>query len=283
MIKYSVLLACYNRTEIAIHNSFVSYLYHYKNRNDYEFVIIEDNKNVVANDEYHKILISYIERYKNDINIVYKPYGKLNWYNCAPLINEAARIAKGEFYVITGLEMIHMVDIFDELNKTYNKENRDYYIVGSCENIKTNNKIENFKDLEYEHIGWYQHSQDRNRRYYFIASLHKSIYWEIGGCNELFSQGCGADDVDFLYRIKQNRVQIITNDDIYVAHQKHSKYSGLNPTREMRTRNSLLGQYIRGLLNGQEDALVKLAGILKNNPIEDEKYKYINEELSKYY
>lgn len=283
MIKYSVLLACYNRAEVAIHNTFISYLHHYKNRDDYEFVIIEDNKNVIANDEYHKILISYINKYKNDINIIYKPYGQMNWYNPAPLINEAARIAKGEFYVITGLEMIHINNIFDELNKTYNKENRDHYIIGSCENIEIDHKISDFKSLKYKHKGWYQHSKDRNRMYYFISCIRKNTYWEIGGINEIFSQGCGSDDVEFLYRIKKNKIPIILNDNIYVTHQKHGKYSDLRPTKEMRIRNSLLGQYVRGLLVYDKDALIKLAGYIKNDPIEDSNYKYINDELSKYY
>jgi hypothetical protein len=265
MIKYSFLLSFCNRVYDDVYNSFVSYVYHYSGRNDYEIIIVEDAKNVV-NEKYHIELKKLIDEFKDKLPIVHFEYGQQDWYNHAPLLNEAARRARGTHYIITGPEMFHRTNALKVLDIA-TRRFPDTYIIGACAHGKSLGKVNNFRDFKYDFVKWHQHTKYRNRGYFFISCIPKTIFWDIGGLNEIFAKGFGSEDTEFIWRIGQNNVKTVCKDNIIVVHQAHGKFSGLPMTKAIRRRNSLLTRKIQGQLEGRDDLLAELEGYLKDNPI----------------
>ena len=188
----------YNRAN-QLYNTLSSFSYHYKDRDDYEVVIIEDGK-TVKEEARHDELLTVIKCFDLHININHIQTDYEDCWNPAPLICDGVEASSGEFLVLTNPEVLHKSNILYALDGEFMKD-KDTYVVCACENVKINRYYEDIEDIntfKYEHIMWYQHSEHRNRMLHFCTAISRDNYNKIGGFDRRYMYGAGVEDVDFL-------------------------------------------------------------------------------------
>lgn len=208
-IKYSILLPYYHRPE-QLRRTLQSFVAEYYYRNDFELIIIEDQKQT---ENQSLELESLLYEYKSNIFFIWIRSQAKNAYNPAQAYNEGAAIARGKFVVLTSPECMHAVDILEGFDQEFTKQ-EESYVICACKAFQQNNKF---------HM-WYHHTEHRNVEYHFCSALLKESYFSrVGGFNEAYTQGYGYDDNSFLLRIQKAKIPIIHRDDLLVHHLWHEK------------------------------------------------------------
>ena len=212
-----------------LHNTLLSFRHFYKDRNDYEVVIVEDIKNR-NNPEEHEQLDKVINSFP-DINIMWLVNGHKKIRNPCIHFNAGVKKCNGEYLLITNPECLHEVDILSGLDEIH-KQDRMYVVCG-CKNMDTNlDYPESYQDVTFNAptikkdrkdraILWYQHSKSRNRMLHFCTSISKKEYMNIGGFDEAYAGGVAYDDDDFIKTVQYNKLNIVCRDDLVVVHQHH--------------------------------------------------------------
>lgn len=217
-MKYSILCPYYKRSG-HLHNTLISFLYHYSDRKDYEVIIAEDLKNTV-NEHEHAVLLKIIERFKSQINIVHINIPVKTWNPCIAF-NVAADIASGDFFLITNPECFHYMNILKGMDEEFIK-NSSVYIVCGCRNrVNCNFFIEKFEDLEGQDEAWFAHSIYRKGCLHFCNAMSKESWKKIGGFDEDYKNGIAYDDNDFIRRVEKAQLKIIERDDLLTIHIDH--------------------------------------------------------------
>ena len=238
--KYSIIMP-YIKRSVQLYDTLLSYVHHYTecNRNDFEVVIVEDNKNVRDHEE-HKKLMTLIDVFrKRGININCVEDKSNSFHSPSVLFNAGVRASQGEIIVLTSPECFHNMNILLGLDKEF-IDKYPIYVVCSCACTNRGYKLHlrpKFS-LEYKIFMWYQHSVHRNKRYHFCSALYKKDYERIGGLDEVYAQGISYDDDDFIKKVKTNGLDIRTRDDLPVVHLHHDKISTVYPNHhELVERN----------------------------------------------
>jgi glycosyltransferase involved in cell wall biosynthesis len=212
-MKYSILMPFINRGGKLIHtlNSFKNL---YRDRNDYEVIIIEDAKN---EEDIAPILDMYRRSFGMNIQLVKSKIQ--DCYNPAPLFNEGAIVADGEILILTSPEILHASDVLGGLDDEFTETPLDdlKYVICSCKNQGNR-----------DNLPWYQHSMYRNKQYHFCSAMSRDLYSALQGFDNEYGKGIAYDDDDFLRTIKNGGkynlvVEIITRDDLETHHQWHAK------------------------------------------------------------
>jgi len=217
-LNYSIIMPYYNRDCLNI--TLLSFTILYPQRNDYEVVIVEDQKNI-NNIEYHNKLLEIIDRYNKIINIKLVA-NDLNTYNPARAFNLGVSNASGKYLILTNPECAHIGNILDYADR-YMTES--IYTVFGCLLVDCANTNETKYDKVIFHSRdfWYQHSLHRNAQYHFCSCILRDLYLKIGGFDEGYSKtgGIGYEDNDFVLTVKRNNIPIKSIDDPYVYHISH--------------------------------------------------------------
>lgn len=215
-MKYSVLMPYHKRSQ-QFESTLKSFRYHYPGRDDYEVIVVEDQKNYNDQQE-HLALIQLLQQFKDiSIRTILR---QTDSCNPASAFNQAAKIAQGEYLVITNPECMHKVNILDELDKQFEKS-PDCYVVCSCLAIKDAKLRMSWVDKVQG--TWYQHSVHRNALCHFCSVLSKSQYDEIGGFDEVYDAGMCFEDDDFRNLVQEDGIQIVPRDDLITIHLAHGK------------------------------------------------------------
>ncbi len=237
-MKYSILMPYLFRAK-HLHNTLTSFRHHYKDRNDYEVVIMEDAKNA-ADEKEHLALQKVIALFKNDIEITQIIAGSPDCWNPAPLFNAGAREAKGEYFIITNPEGFHKTDVLKGLDCEFGKDT-SAYVVCACESHKQCTfDIEKYEDYKGNFHTWYQHSIHNNKRYHWCSAISKENWHKIGGFDERFGLGFAYDDDDFIASVKASGAWIVTRDDLITVHMEHGKGFRPKNLRVLLKRNHAL-------------------------------------------
>jgi len=220
-MKYSFVLPYYDRLS-QLGNTFDSFEKFYSKRNDFEVIIVEDQKNT------HKMsldLFLLIDEFLNSFNIIYYRSEVKNTVCPVVAYNEGSKLANGKYLVITNPECQHDTDVLSGFDEEFEK-NENYYIVCACRAI----------DKHGRPYRWFQHTKERNLKYHFCSALLKDNYKQMGGFNEEYVNGYCYDDNSFRDRIKQFGLQFVTRDDLVVNHLWHKKARPKN-YKELLERN----------------------------------------------
>ena len=212
---------CYRSNQF--HNTMMSFVHWYKERTDYEIIIIEDIKNNEDKSE-HKQLFKEIRKFRNEGIEIRLTTNRKRTINPASHYNKGIRLAKGEYVIITNPECFHKSNILAGFDK-YFDDNSDYYIVCACESgVQDKGKIDSFVDgLAFENKLWYQHSVHRNANLHFCSAMSKKNYNECGGFDDIFSDGYAVEDLDLLDNIYESESLIpFPADELVVYHQPHT-------------------------------------------------------------
>lgn len=242
MVKYSIVMP-YLKRDGWLFNTLVSYNHHYKNRNDYEVIIVEDIKNIENNEEHNKlkeVLKFFTINADKYIDIKLIKSNFVDNHNPAPLFNLGVKNASGKYIVITNPEGFHKDNILAGFDSIFD-EKPECYVVCGCLNIHRFKLFtELFEDFRYEPLAWYQHSKYRNAMFHFCSCLSKENYKKIGGFDERFAKGFAYDDDDLRETIKENNIQFVIRDDLLTFHQAHaSTVKGINIDRLLKRNYTL--------------------------------------------
>lgn len=213
-MKYSILFPYYSRPEIKY--SLSSFCDKYKNRNDYEVVVIEDTKNF-DNEKLHNELLDIIQLYEQFISIRLELDPKVS-YNSASKYNLGAKVSNAHFLILSNPETVHLHDVLGYLDR--NARPTGFYYVFDCMSL----------DKNFNFLQWYQH-KTINRMYHFCSCIAKQ---DFPGFNEAFCSGIAYEDDSFIQRIKHSDLTIQCVDSHVVGHVSHPRDYSLDPIEKQR-------------------------------------------------
>jgi hypothetical protein len=215
-MKYSIILPYYKKYPL-ICTVLESFKYLYKNRNDYEIIMIEDLKNIEDTQE-HTQFINLKTQFAS-LPIVQVSAVKPELMATAKY-NLGVKIATGKYIILTNPDTYHESNILNGLDLEYTT-NEHIYIMCSCMGI--NSWAGNIPNIHYVEDHWLQHSVYNNRVLHFCSSLSKQLYEQIGGFDEEYCKGFWYDDDDFRNTINKNNIPIIFRDDLKTIHLPHNR------------------------------------------------------------
>lgn len=218
-MKYSFIIPYYKRP--SFYNTLTSFSHFYKDRTDYEVIVIEDYKNTIDT-HCHMQLTDIISDFSASIKIVHIQAPDFKTYNPCKAFNYGVNSATGEYLVITNPECMHTVDILNGFDSEFTT-NSEVYVLCSCQASTCNLISKDFSKLIVIPIIWYQHTKHCNNQLHFCAALKKDNYLKIGGFDENFAKGCEFDDNDFKDKIHYYKIPMIFRDDLVVAHIEHDR------------------------------------------------------------
>lgn len=207
-MKYTFLFPYKNRVD-QFYNTLLSLWHWYGRRDDWEIVVIMDGleERVVIPEYPFKIRTVSITR---------------DGVNPAPLFNMAARMACGEYVVITNPECYHVSNVlgwFDTVFATAPTA----YAVAACDAVGRVPRLTAYAQNLGVAKAIYQHSTEHNVLYHFCSSMRKDRWDWLGGFDERFGAGYACEDDDFRDRVVCNGFMCVTDDNIKVIHQEHEK------------------------------------------------------------
>lgn len=215
----------YHVRHIELHNTLISFNHWYKDRDDYEVIIVEDIKNQQKKGQ-HRQLLKIINQNK-DINIKLIEHN-IDTCNPSTHFNHGVRKSSGEFVIITNPECFHEVDILSGLDGHFDKR-KDWYVICACKNGVKQDKRKTFNDFNKNvtsRIKWFQFSNGYSSCLHFCSAMSRESYDSIGGFDEAYSKGVACDDSDFKLKIKKSEDIVIKEDDaLIVNHQNHNTSS----------------------------------------------------------
>lgn len=215
-MKYSILMPYYKRSEY-LHNTLLSFQYHYGDRDDYEVVIVEDRKNNEDEDE-NKKLREVVQSF-SDVPVIILGNGVYTLNPCISY-NIAASFAHSPYFLITNPECYHITNILEQLDKEIENDD-DKYIACSCLNANTA-KMTVFDPNAFQPLIWYQHSEYNNRQFHFCSYISARNYFRIGGFDEIYKDGIAYDDNDFITSVRYHKIPVFSRDEMQTIHQNHN-------------------------------------------------------------
>lgn len=238
-VKYSILVPYYKRIG-HLHNSFISFIFHYATRNDYEIIIAEDLKNV-QNKEDHNSLLNTISKFNDRINIIHSTVSVKTW-NPVLGFNVAANKASGEYFIITNPECFHATNILKGLDEEFKKDPNSYVICSSRNYKGCNFFIDNYDDLGGREAEWYQHSVYRNANFHFCTAISKKNWYKIGGFDEKYAQGIAYDDADFRNSVYKAQLPVKVRNDLFTIHIDHNSFPSPPNAQKLVNKNRITYQ-----------------------------------------
>jgi len=222
-MKYSFLMPFYNRADSFI-ITLSSFKDLYRDRNDYEVIIIEEYKNIV-NVDYHEKLKNAVAAFSPFISIKHIEYNAQPLFNPSILYNFGSKFASGSHLIITNPECCHMVDILKGFDEEFVR-NAKIYVACSCLAVRSKSTIfatdkvipENFTIIQ-----WYNHTKHRNCNWHFCTCISKESYCNFGGFDEEFSKGIDFEDADFINTVRKSGLLVVPRDDLLTYHIEHDK------------------------------------------------------------
>jgi len=143
--------------------------------------------------------------------------------------NAAAREAASNVLVLSCIEVIHVSPILEQLTKDLEKD--EYrHAAAWCP----------------EHGEWHVHSTvevpdcPKGSALGFCAAIHKELYWRAGGFDEIYREGAGYEDRDFVRKLHSVGARFVKRDDLKVIHPKTGAY--INWGKEKFYRNFAIYQ-----------------------------------------
>jgi hypothetical protein len=217
-------------------------------RYNYEVIIVDDGSS--PDQKLTEVLKSYSFPIKlTEISLEEKG----TRINPCTAYNKGFKQAEGRLVIIQNPECYHVGDlcayVINNLTAT------DYFTF-SCfsansteltKELLENTALINNADYTYRNrqvgLNWYNHLNYRPCNYHFCSAIYNDNLKVIGGFSDLFAEGYGYDDNEFLLAIKYNlrlNIQCIPVDAGFVIHQWHSRPKHNPALAKLSEKNKLL-------------------------------------------
>jgi len=226
-VKYSFIMPYLNRTEqfMATLQSYEQY----RDRGDWELIIIEDPKNRKSK-QLHGELLSITLQF-DWVPTLVLAYNREPCYNPAEMFNIGVAASGGEHVILTNPEIMHKTDILAGLDNQPDEQ----YTVCACSS-------------DDPRAPWYAHSVHAPSALHFCSCLSKKLYRTTGGFDEAFVDGIACEDNDFVERVRYAGIPVVIADDLLVHHQNHDRsyFLDRNEWYRLRAINGAILQRNRG-------------------------------------
>lgn len=203
---------------------------------NYEIVVVDDG----SSDDTRKVC--------QDFDVVYEYLDRPTLKNPAVPRNRACEIAKGEVLLMQSDDVLHMPYTYCQRTAKYVYGKRGLPVPDHIENISTDCTIDKLYEVpekgvhwaaclnvRFNHhnpeasktLGWYVNWWRRFQPLFFLGSMHKRDFWDIGGNDTAFIHP-GAEDTYMgkLMQLVYNDPRgngCIFRDDVIGLHQNHRK------------------------------------------------------------
>jgi hypothetical protein len=174
------------------------------------------------------------------------------------LYNYLAHMARGEYFLLTSPEVMHLRSIF-KTTDNLSKMNDNTYGICSCWNVPVDNTflrvsmsrrigialdvLTESKVFGHDNSHWYQHSIYNNRGFHFCNIIPRSLFFGMRGFDERYRDGVSYDDVEFIRRVKEyEKANIVYYDDFEALHIAHP-HSSEQMRPELSARNNDILQF----------------------------------------
>lgn len=176
------------------------------------------------------------------INMEEKPEAK---NPCLPL-NLAASYASGKFLAITNPEIVHEEPVLEGLRHEVMHGGPKHYCSAAVWSVDTSR--------------WYNHSEGNDKRLgrapmprgsglHFLSMMHRELFESIGGFDEMYRDGQGYEDSDFLWKLHRADATFSIRDDLVVFHHgTRTKWPIGGIERNRRIFNEKWGEYIESVV-----------------------------------
>ncbi len=216
-MKYSIILPYYNRVT-QFRTSLEIFKLHYNDRNDFEFIIVEDYKNQQDN-KLHTELLEVISEFP-EYNFQLIPYYRHVCNNPAEMFNIGVTMSNGEYIILSNPEMVHETNILNAFD-TILETDPNVYVVAS---VKLTTPVEILDNtIQYKFHSWQSHPkiQAFDHPYHYCSCMSKRNYIHIGGFDEEYVHGIACEDDDFVLNVHAHGIKFIFSDELIVLHQDH--------------------------------------------------------------
>jgi hypothetical protein len=220
-MKVSVVTQYYNRRSQFI-NSLKSFANTYLPKSDLEIIVVDD-----ASNEEHRI--DDINEIFPELNIKLYSFKKEDkWWSCPVLpINKGLSMATGDVIILHCAECMFIGDVILDVR---NRIKPNDYLVYATLSI-SQDITESLSQIPYSYLktnpfdgGWYQHSVYNNNCYNFCTAILKVDMDKLGGFDERFAFGYQSGDLDFIRRVRNSGMNVISIDNPLTYHQWHPPY-----------------------------------------------------------
>jgi hypothetical protein len=236
-MKYSIILPFWRRL-VQFQNTLVSFRHHYAGRDDYEVLVIIDQKHLPEEIEALHALAGWFTDLP--LRLIDPEHTDKTWQSPVCHYNQGAREARGEFLIISNPENFHVADILSGLDAEFAKDPH-CYVICSCESvIDLGEPVEAFDEVvsNVRHDRWYQHSVHTPRDLHFCSALSLARFNQAGGFDERFKEGIAYDDDDFREAVRKTKAKFVRRDDLKTFHLYHERaHCGL-PDYKKRIRHN---------------------------------------------
>ena len=252
--KVSIVMAYYNRKIQLIETLESIKLSSYKN---IEIIIVDDNSIP------EQRVDSFINEIKGtlDIKVITITEDIKTWVNpCIPY-NIGFKKATGDIIIIQNPEVIHVGDCI--LNVVNNLKPHDWLSFNcyGSPNFEFNNSLKNKTSNECFKLilnssntiggnsvvrndvgGWVNHYEKHFVAYHYLAAIHRNDLFEImnGGFDEIFKDGIGADDDEYIKRLIYNKfnfkINIFKENNPFAIHLYHDKPESLRKHNHLNNK-----------------------------------------------
>lgn len=235
-MKLSIVTTYFNRKK-QFENTLTSILK--SSEKDIEIIVTDD-----ASDE--------TERLENLLDIY--PFLKIirvessdkYWVNpCIPF-NKAIREATGDIIILQNPECFHKTDVLKFIVENISDTNYLVMPVFALSEEQTQYLNNGYSEFDVNtsafgrENGWYHHPFHRPCYYHFCSAISKKNMDILKGFDERYAYGFGYDDDEFLRRIRQLGLSVVTDMSQLVYHQSHlSCWSGLTSPELVRKNQEL--------------------------------------------
>lgn len=235
-MNISIVMAYHNRKQ-QLSNTLESINHSITDSTDNIEIIIVDDASTLD----HSIENLKQKEYKFSLFVHKIELKDKTWTNpCVPF-NIGFNKAKGDVIVIQNPECLHLGNIIEDLKNRINEETYITYAAYSINQNLTNRicALNHSDPFVYCYVDsivkpfsklsacanencWYNHSVFRPSYYHFCSVItRKNLIDKLKGFDQIYANGLGYDDDDFVERIKKLGLKMCIVDDPLVVHQWH--------------------------------------------------------------
>lgn len=155
-----------------------------------------------------------------DVKLIRLPDKTIAKNPCVP-INIGVRNSRGDYIVLSNPEVLHEKPVLQEMLEAVQTSPMAYVVAAAwCPENKT----------------WHCHSTRKHCPksdaggiipdgvgYHFCSMLHRTLWDKAGGFDEIYRDGAGYDDPDWVMRLLSVGAEFIMRDDLVVLHPRSIK------------------------------------------------------------
>lgn len=189
----SIILPYWKRKE-ALFLTLDSYIRYYS-KDEIEIIIIDDGGNDIQEEDFHHISIP--------LRIIHYEKKDIAKNPCIP-INIGVSCANGEMILLTNPEIIHCSKILPIMKKELEELGEKGFISAACWDVDRQKWFAHTSITPMQNRRMGRMDIPKNSSLHFCSLMYKKFFNEVSGFHEVYRDGQGFEDNDFLWILDKN-------------------------------------------------------------------------------